>query len=380
MTQEEKARAYDEALKRARFYHGNCPSEPERKKLEGMFPVLSDSEDEKARKWLLVYAIEMIAGLESDISLSTYDGIKGHDPEAEAELAQWQKARAYLEKQKEPQNKSMAHEDSSWSGILTPPLCKDKNLDDIAQEYVEGVKEYNPTPDWNLVHTAVCYGYHLAEQEEQKPNFDTHWENGSMVCEQKEQKPAEWSEEDEEMINTLVDYVEYPSCWNLKCPREKLVAFIKSLPKRFSPQPKKEWSEEDQKIYDDIMSALEKSLNANRCYFTSDGVKFLKSLRPQPKRKWTLSDEKLLGDVMVAVELDKFFNDEYQKKIVSWLRSLRPYPQSHWKPSEEQMEALKCAIADVARFSKRGGRQVELENEPYYSALHSLYCNLEKLM
>lgn len=54
--------------------------------------------------------------------------------------------------------------------------------------------------------------------------------------------------------------------------------------------------------------------------------------------------------------------------------------EESWKPSKEQMEALKCAIADVARFSKRGGRQVELENEPYYSALHSLYCNLEKLM
>lgn len=46
MTQEEKAKAYDEALKKARFYHGNCPSEPERKKLERMFPVLRESEDE----------------------------------------------------------------------------------------------------------------------------------------------------------------------------------------------------------------------------------------------------------------------------------------------------------------------------------------------
>jgi hypothetical protein len=61
---------------------------------------------------------------------------------------------------------------------------------------------------------------------------------------QKEHKP-EWSEEDEKMINTLVSYVEDPSCWNLKCPREKLVAFIEYLPKRFSPQPKQEWGEED---------------------------------------------------------------------------------------------------------------------------------------
>ena len=60
MTVEEKAKAYDEALKQAKFYHGNCPSEPERKKLEKMFPVLHESEDEKtindACCWLGEYA------------------------------------------------------------------------------------------------------------------------------------------------------------------------------------------------------------------------------------------------------------------------------------------------------------------------------------
>lgn len=53
MTIEEKAKAYDEALKQAKFYHGNCPSEPERKKLEKMFPVLHESEDERIRKEII---------------------------------------------------------------------------------------------------------------------------------------------------------------------------------------------------------------------------------------------------------------------------------------------------------------------------------------
>ena len=69
--------------------------------LNELVPELRESEDERIRKFLLDYAIEMIAGLESDISLSTYDGIKGHDPDAEAELNQWQKAKAYLEKQEQ---------------------------------------------------------------------------------------------------------------------------------------------------------------------------------------------------------------------------------------------------------------------------------------
>ena len=88
--------------------------------LEEVFPELRESEDERIRKFLLEYAIEMIAGLESDISLSTYDGIKGHDPDAEAELNQWQKARAYLEKQKEQTSASIScgHENdksAEWS-------------------------------------------------------------------------------------------------------------------------------------------------------------------------------------------------------------------------------------------------------------------------
>lgn len=53
MTNDEKAKAYDEALKKARFYYGNCPSEPEKKKLENMFSELNESEDEKIRKTLV---------------------------------------------------------------------------------------------------------------------------------------------------------------------------------------------------------------------------------------------------------------------------------------------------------------------------------------
>jgi hypothetical protein len=46
---------YNEALKLATFYHGNCPSEPERKKLEKMFPELKESEDERIRRTLVEY-------------------------------------------------------------------------------------------------------------------------------------------------------------------------------------------------------------------------------------------------------------------------------------------------------------------------------------
>ena len=53
MTTEEKAKAYDEALSQARFYYGNCPTEPEKKKLEKLFPELRENEDEKIRKEII---------------------------------------------------------------------------------------------------------------------------------------------------------------------------------------------------------------------------------------------------------------------------------------------------------------------------------------
>lgn len=81
-------------------------------------------------------------------------------------------ARGVKVKQKEHQICSDAPGKSSGEGLLISPHCKDKNLDDIAQEYVNGVKEYNPTPDWNLVHTAVCYGASLNMQKERTPSTE----------------------------------------------------------------------------------------------------------------------------------------------------------------------------------------------------------------
>ena len=80
---------YKAVLKTAtQWIKDGCSDKVVKMCLECIFPELRESEDERIRKFLLDYAIEMIAGLESDISLSTYDGIKGHDPDAEAELNQ----------------------------------------------------------------------------------------------------------------------------------------------------------------------------------------------------------------------------------------------------------------------------------------------------
>lgn len=40
---------------------------------------------------------------------------------------------------------------------------EDKTIDQLAEEYVKGVKKCNDTPTWDLIHTAVCHGYELGK-------------------------------------------------------------------------------------------------------------------------------------------------------------------------------------------------------------------------
>lgn len=137
-----------------------------------------------------------------------------------------------------------------------------------------------------------------------------------------------------------------------------------------------EWSEEDERIRKSLIEIVERFMDGERKEKT---LAFLEKQKEQ-KQEWSEEDEEKLKAICTYLRdysrLAKLDDKLRFNEYCDFLESLRP----SWKPSEEQMEALKCAVEDVAKFSKRGGRQVELENEPYYSALHSLYCNLEKLM
>lgn len=98
------------------------------------------------------------------------------------------------------------------------------------------------------------------------------------LVEQKEQKSAEWSEEDKTIIDCAVEVVE-------KAGLPSLAASLKSL----CPQQKKEWSEDDER-------------NKNRAIFYTNYY----------QRTNGVTDG--------------------SKECINWLKSLRP----SWKPSDEQ--------------------------------------------
>lgn len=69
-----------------------------------------------------------------------------------------------------------------------------------------------------------------------------------------------------------------------------------------------------------------------------------KQVKPQPKQEWSEEDEDKLD---LTIFLLKEFKEVFQKdaeSCIDWLKSLKEKVQPHWKPTKEQMEAFGNAI------------------------------------
>ena len=139
---------------------------------------------------------------------------------------------------------------------------------------------------------------------------------------------------------------EYP-CYEFA---KKYAPFLLDLAKKEFEKPA-EWSEEDEEHLNRIDRALvileTESPNIN----ISDERDWLKSLRPQPKQEWSEEDKEMISSIEQWLHEEK---PEYVEKELAWLESLRP-PQycencrlkrsvEGWKPSKEQMKALNGVI------------------------------------
>jgi len=125
-------------------------------------------------------------------------------------------------------------------------------------------------------------------------------------------------------------------------------------------QMQKEWSEEDKDFMYDTLSNLtelkdrygEGYGNVGRCI---DWVKDLKNrVQPQPKQEWSEEDEAGLGDAMWAIEqartIAKDENDMGNVRYAEhWLKSLKE--RCTWKPSDKQMRALEYIINNAHNTS-----------------------------
>ena len=159
MTQEQKAKAYDEALEKAKTMIVDSGYDEFNNPFVRLFPELKKSEDERIRK-ALIHLIN-----EQDGFLTAIDGISVKD------------IIAYLEKQKEQK-----------------PISQ--NYDEAFDEFMSHI------PEKDADGGDTCYNY---DDMLSAIQFGIKW--------QKEQQPAEWSEEDEVMIELIAD--------SLKCLLEE---------------------------------------------------------------------------------------------------------------------------------------------------------------
>ncbi len=247
MTKEEKLQAYDEALKRVRplYQQAKMDNNPIASTYEYLFPELAESKDERIRKTLIGY----------------FEWVKERDCKSEWNGLKVDDIRAYLEKQRE----------NIWS-----------------EEDDAKVK-------------AMCEEGYL------KPS-ERAWLKDLSNRVWKDQKLAEWSEEDENKLNHILEIVH-------------------------------------------IASGSEASVNEKE-----ELESFLKSLRPQPRVK--------TNDYITPHK--KFFEWIYNRLIdvhnedpnVDYMQSFRKridnlqFDEPQWKPSEEQMNALLYAMSFVSPATK----------------------------
>lgn len=162
-----------------------------------------------------------------------------------------------------------------------------------------------------------------------------------------------WSEEDELMIKDAIHWINEFQKSN-RCKDENDMQnsvtcenWLKSLQDRVQLQPKQEWSEEDERIYQSIVddTVQENQLDSNQ-------LAWIKSLKdrvlPQSKQEWNEVSDSMIEGIKIAI-LD-YYDKENAEEIIDWLKSLKP--QNHWKPSEEQLEALWNAIPHIPNSEK----------------------------
>ena len=138
-------------------------------------------------------------------------------------------------------------------------------------------------------------------------------------------QPAEWSDEDEKMLNSALWHIKN-SCGNggKTSGEYEVYHWLKSLPERFVLQPKQEWSNEDERMRNQLIYDVE--------YHKKEGL---------------ISAKKNKATKALYNGIEKCYDEK-----IAWLKSLRPKP--HWKPSEDEERLIKTSISFLKDFADKG--------------------------
>lgn len=223
--------------------------------------------------------------------------------------------------------------------------------------------------------SSVLHGYYINTDGNR---MDMSYTDANFELIGAEQESAEWSKEDEGMINCIISTLCEESHGGRET-NERMVNWLEKLRKflteRVNLQLKQEWSEEDEKmikvlesIIRYIVEVVDKDVLERFGTNYEELFSWFKFFRSQPKQEWSEEDEKILNSILgdIGIADKKMGGAPTYVTKRNWLESLRP--QLYWKPSEEQMEALKFVI-EYHHF----GSPIKKEQ------VKSIYDNLQKL-
>ena len=285
MTQEQKAKAYDEALERAKSWaEGKVEVEEPKSVAEFIFPELKVSEDERIRKFLIQHISEWIGCIEHDLKNSS------KDIESEKELAMFKAGLAYLEKQKYDRMQPVYDNLDSFESALAKAW---KAYNDSGSRTVDGCED-------DYVECAHAKGFR---------------EGYLFGLEKQKEQKLECSEEDKNMIERIVETIQDYALETGQIDaetggtKEPLISYINFL-WSLCPQQKQAWNEEDEKMLEGTIMWLN-DLEKQGEYVEKERD-WLKSLRPQSH--WKPSEEQPSDDLEEAARrmggtMDDFLRD-----------------------------------------------------------------------
>lgn len=343
MTQEEKAKAYDKALERAKIWKDKSGMPKDKQGiLDDIFPELAESEDELV--WLTKYIEEEAYYLSMDI----------RDNEDRIKLKNLQKSLAWLEKQGDkPQGKSALEAINEVKvdnqNCVKPADFKaehfyvskvDGQIHDMTYNPAEKVEPKFHEGEWCVDHNGkIAIIYDL-----QKAGYVGHYIDGTdFVCKYSDEHLLHlWTIEDAKdgdvlvfnnnSIVTFKDLYDKNRC-HAYCHFEDDVFLV-------SEEDASEWWNGEgfkpaTKEQRDLL--FQKMKEAGYTFdFEKKEVKKIE----QPPFEWSEEDEKMFISLhnLIYVVRDCDCDSMRKKEFSDWLKSLKD--KYTWKPSKEQMEYL----------------------------------------
>ena len=168
------------------------------------------------------------------------------------------------------------------------------------------------------------------------------------------EQASAWNEEDEKILKELVeevkdqlDSVPSPDCMDKEDEKvlkqlNKWMDWLKSLKDRIQPQPKQEWSEEDEKILSSIINDSIDTINSNHI-FDDNQLDWLHSIKDRikahPQQKYSEEDDYNICWLIEFLQSSCFNQHPNIIKCEKWLKSLKDkiQPKQEWSEEDEKI-------------------------------------------